>query len=72
MGKDIKLYVNKLVNEFMCNEDLDDNDKIYGYDFMVEDDFRKPSMLNNLERHPKWPFPTNVITWEEALEDKPS
>ena len=55
-----------LIQEFLFNEDLDGNSKVYGYDFMIaSDDTDKPVVLSNVENHNEWSDPTCQITWTE-------
>lgn len=54
----------KLVSEFYNNEDLDGNGKIYGYDFKIKDDNKKPVILNIVEKSPYWINPTSEIDWD--------
>ena len=55
----------KLVSEFYNNEDLDGNGLIYGYDFKITDDSKKPAVLNILEKSPYWINPTTEKTWDD-------
>lgn len=60
-----------LVSEFYNNEDLDNNDKIYGYDFMISDDDnkppKKPIILCIVEKSPYWTKPSVEISWESFV-----
>lgn len=55
----------KLINEFLFNEDMDGNTKVYGYDFMISNsDPDKPIVLKSIESHADWLDPTCQITWD--------
>lgn len=63
---DIPYYV-PLINEFMGNEDRDGDGKLYGRDFKITDDDKKPIALKGLEEHPDWIEPTETITWPDYI-----
>lgn len=56
-----------LIQEFLFNEDLDGNEKVYGYDFkIIDSDTNKPPVLTQLESNSEWNDPDCCqITWEE-------
>lgn len=68
-GKDSSVQTpplaSSLVQEYMANEDMDGNGKVYGFDFKIEDDGNKPPMLKGLEDQPEWPNPSESMTWDE-------
>ena len=55
-----------LISEFMNNQDMDTNGKVYGTDFMVTG-FGKPSTLISIESHPMWENPSKRILWEDYV-----
>jgi len=57
-----------LIGEFHGNQDLDNNDLIYGRDFKIIDDSEKPPVLKSIENSPSWIEPINMITWNQYLE----
>jgi len=61
-------YASILINEFLFNQDMDSNNKIYGFDFKInDDDAQKPPVLISLEDNPLWTDPSCVITWAQYL-----
>jgi hypothetical protein len=60
-------YAATLVNEFMCSQDLDGNDKIYGYDFGIIDSYDKPYILSAVQNNESWGDPTLLVNWNELL-----
>lgn len=57
-------YSSELVLEYMCNEDMDGNGKIYGRDFGIMNDGNKPAMLVNMELGlADWKNPPKMVTW---------
>jgi len=56
------------MNEFLSQQDLDGNNKIYGKDFKIVD---APPTLKALEGHPSWKEPPEVMTMEEYLQSTP-
>jgi len=61
-------YATVLIAEYMSNQDLDDNDFIYGKEFMIADGYEKPLMLKPIEVTPEWEDPPIVIEWQPLLE----
>jgi len=56
----------RLINEFLFNEDMDGNGKVYGYDFKISNsDTNKPPVLTAIESNPDWTDPTCSITWQQ-------
>lgn len=60
-------YASVLVNEFVCQQDMDSNGKIYGYDFAIKDSNDKPFVLDSVESNPKWQSPDITVEWNELL-----
>jgi len=60
-------FATVLVAEYMGGQDLDDNDFIYGRDFMIADSYDKPLMLKPIESTPEWEDPPISIGWQELL-----
>ncbi len=61
-------YATVLIAEYMGRQDLDANDFIYGFHFMIEDSETKPLMLKAIEAAPEWIDPVIKISWESILE----
>jgi len=60
-------YAGVLISEFMGGQDLDNNGRIYGRDFVIADSDTKPVMLKSIESHPDWEEPALSIGWESIL-----
>jgi hypothetical protein len=60
-------FATTLIAEFVGNQYLDGNGKIYGKDFMITDSADKPKMLNSLELGPDWIDPAVSVIWSDIL-----
>jgi len=68
--KDKLPYSAVLISEFVGSEDLDGNNKVYGYDFKITNGPEKPADLDMLENRNDWDSDNDEIesiTWEEYL-----
>ncbi len=54
-----------LVTEFISNQDLDHNGKIYGYYFKIRNSLDKPDVLNVIEKHANWVEPNIEVDWAD-------
>ena len=54
-----------LINEFLSNVDMDNNDKVYGNDFVIESTQEKPPSLVAIENSPEWITPQQSIAWDD-------
>lgn len=64
-------YANDLIQEYSGNEDMDGNDKIYGFDFKIDDDDQdKPPMLKGIQKSVDWPDPSETMTWQEYVDER--
>jgi len=62
-------YAAILMSEYQANEDMDNNSKVYGFDFKINvDDNEKPPMLKGMEDHPDFVEPPLIVDWTPLLE----
>lgn len=58
-----------LIGEFYTNQDLDNNGKIYGKDFKIQENAEKPPALRGLEGSPDWVEPSTHMNWGDYLNE---
>jgi len=62
-------YAAILMSEYQANEDMDNNSKVYGFDFKINiDDPEKPPMLKGMEDHPDFVEPEFIVDWTPLLD----
>ena len=54
-----------LVTEFISNQDLDNNGKIYGHYFKITNSLDKPDVLTAIEKHANWVEPNIEVDWAD-------
>lgn len=60
-------YASVLMSEYFNSEDLDNNGKKYGRDFIIADSEDKPSQLKALEKYPDFVRPSVEVAWSDML-----
>jgi hypothetical protein len=65
LDPDFEMYSAVLITEYIEDLDLDNNEKIYGKDFMIEDNENKPKIFEVIEDLPNWVDP--IITQDNPI-----
>ncbi len=60
-------YAPTLVLEYITNQDLDGNNKIYGHYFKIRNSQEKPQILNDIEKQLHWIEPNIQVEWSAML-----